>query len=85
MILFKAMMTNARNMSSPQASKGTPGEEKKIRIEDGTTVKVKTAPSHEGIRPEYHCETCNISFPSELDLEEHRKVDHAKKKANTEA
>lgn len=79
------MMTNARNMSSPQSSKGTQEEEKKIRIEDGTTIKVKTAPSHAGIRPEYHCETCNISFPSELDLEQHRKVDHANKKANIEA
>jgi len=28
-------------------------------------------------RPHYHCEKCDKDFPSMLDLEEHRKIDHA--------
>jgi hypothetical protein len=54
------------------------GREKKLQIEDGTAIKVKT-PLHARTRPVYNCKLCNVSFPSQLDLEEHRKVDHAKK------
>ena len=28
-------------------------------------------------RPKYYCEKCDKNFPSMLDLEEHRKIDHA--------
>ena len=52
--------------------------ENKLIIEDGTSIKVKSAP-HVRTRPIYNCKLCNVSFPSQLDLEEHRKVDHAKK------
>jgi hypothetical protein len=52
-------------------------EEQKIKV-DGTEVKVKTPPPRK-VRPVYYCETCDISFPSQLDLEEHRKIDHTKK------
>jgi hypothetical protein len=53
-------------------------QEKKIKV-DGTEVKVKTPPRK--VRPVYHCQTCDRSFPSQLDLEEHRKIDHGKKTA----
>ena len=53
--------------------------EKKIKV-DGTEVKVKTPPPRK-VRPVYHCQTCDRSFPSQLDLEEHRKIDHGKKTA----
>jgi C2H2-type zinc finger len=52
-------------------------EEQKIKI-DGTEVKVKT-PLPRKVRPVYYCQTCDKSFPSQLDLEEHRKIDHIKK------
>ena len=50
---------------------------KKIKV-DGTEVKVKTPPPRK-VRPVYHCQTCDRSFPSQLDLEEHMKIDHGKK------
>jgi hypothetical protein len=54
-------------------------QEKEQQIEvDGTEVKVKTPPPSK-TRPVYHCQACDMSFPSQLDLEEHRKIDHGKK------
>jgi hypothetical protein len=52
-------------------------KEKKIKV-DGTEVKVKTPPPRK-VRPVYYCQTCDRSFPSQLDLEEHMKIDHGKK------
>jgi Zinc finger, C2H2 type len=52
---------------------------KKIKV-DGIEVKVKTPP-HRKVRPVYYCQTCDRSFPSQLDLEEHMKIDHGKKTA----
>ena len=52
-------------------------EELKIKV-DGTEVKVKTPPPRK-VRPVYYCQECDKSFPSQLDLEEHRKIDHGKK------
>ena len=52
-------------------------QEKKIKV-DGTEVKVKTPPPRK-VRPVYHCQTCDRSFPSQLDLEEHMKIDHGKR------
>jgi hypothetical protein len=49
---------------------------KKIKV-DGIEVKVKTPPPRK-VRPVYNCQTCDKSFPSQLDLEEHMKVDHGK-------
>jgi protein tyrosine phosphatase len=49
---------------------------KKIKV-DGLEVKVKTPPPRK-VRPVYYCQTCDKSFPSQLDLEEHMKVDHGK-------
>jgi Zinc-finger of C2H2 type len=49
-------------------------QEKKIKV-DGMEVKVKTPPPRK-VRPVYYCQTCDISFPSQLDLEEHKKIDH---------
>jgi hypothetical protein len=51
-------------------------KEKKIKV-DGLEVKVKTPPSRK-VRPVYYCPTCEKSFPSQLDLEEHMKIDHGK-------
>jgi hypothetical protein len=50
---------------------------KKIKV-DGTEVKVKTPPPRK-VRPVYYCQTCDRSFPSQLDLQEHMKIDHSKK------
>jgi hypothetical protein len=47
---------------------------KKIKV-DGLEVKVKTPPPRK-VRPVYYCQTCDKSFPSQLDLEEHKKIDH---------
>jgi hypothetical protein len=47
---------------------------KKIKV-DGTEVKVKTPPPQKA-RPVYYCQICDTSFPSQLDLEEHKKIDH---------
>jgi hypothetical protein len=52
---------------------------KKIKV-DGAEVKVKTPPPRK-VRPVYYCQTCDRSFSSQLDLEEHMKIDHDKKKA----
>jgi hypothetical protein len=49
-------------------------QEKKIKV-DGMEVKVKTPPPRK-VRPAYYCKTCDRSFPSQLDLEEHKKIDH---------
>ena len=49
---------------------------KKIKV-DGIEVKVKTPPPRK-VRPVYYCQTCDKSFPSQLDLEEHMKVDHSR-------
>jgi hypothetical protein len=46
----------------------------KIKV-DGMEVKVKTPPPRK-VRPVYYCQTCDTSFPSQLDLEEHNKLDH---------
>jgi hypothetical protein len=46
----------------------------KIKV-DGTEVNVKTPPPSK-VRPVYYCETCDVSFPSQLDLDEHMKIDH---------
>ncbi|MDQ3854066.1 MAG: C2H2-type zinc finger protein [Thermoproteota archaeon] len=48
---------------------------KKIKV-DGTEVKVKTPPPPQKARPVYYCQTCDKSFSSQLDLEEHMKIDH---------
>jgi hypothetical protein len=54
------------------------GEEKKVKIDDNTIIKVKTThPSR--VRPDYTCKSCAIAFPSQLDLEEHIKIHHSKK------
>jgi len=45
---------------------------------NGTEVKIKT-PRSSKVRPVYSCHDCNMSFPSQLDLEEHHKIDHSKK------
>ena len=54
----------------------TDESEKKMVIDD-TEIKIKNPPEKES-RPEYRCERCDVSFPSQLDLSEHQKVDHAK-------
>ncbi len=46
---------------------------KKIKV-DGIEVKVKTPPPRK-VRPVYYCQT-DKSFPSQLDLVEHKKIDH---------
>jgi hypothetical protein len=46
----------------------------KVKV-DGMEVKVKTPPPNK-VRPVYYCEACDTSFPSQLDLEEHKKIDH---------
>jgi len=50
------------------------GQGEKIKV-DGTEVKVKTPPPSK-VRPVYYCQTCDVSFPSQLDLDEHIKIDH---------
>jgi hypothetical protein len=57
------------------------GKGKKIKV-DGTEVKVKTPPPRK-VRPVYYCQTCNRSFPSQLDLEEHKKIDHNNSKKDS--
>lgn len=56
-------------------------QEKKIKV-DGTEVKVKTPPPRK-VRPVYYCQTCDVSFPSQLDLEEHKKIDHNNSKKDS--
>jgi hypothetical protein len=55
-------------------------QEKKIKV-DGMEVKVKTPPPRK-VRPVYYCQTCDTSFPSQLDLEEHKKIDHNNNNSN---
>ena len=47
---------------------------KKIKV-DGVEIKVKTPPPRK-VRPAYYCQICDRSFPSQLDLAEHEKIDH---------
>jgi hypothetical protein len=47
---------------------------KKIKV-DGMEIKVKTPPPRK-VRPAYYCQTCDRSFPSQLDLVKHEKIDH---------
>jgi C2H2-type zinc finger len=54
--------------------KGEQGE--KIKVDD-MEVNVKTPPPSK-VRPVYQCQTCDASFPSQLDLDEHMKIDHNK-------
>ncbi len=49
----------------------------KIKV-DEMEVNVKTPPPSK-VRPVYHCQICDTSFPSQLDLEEHMKIDHDNK------
>ncbi len=49
-------------------------QREKIKV-DGTEVNVKTPPPSK-VRPVYQCQTCHLSFPSQLDLDEHMKLDH---------
>ena len=58
-------------------------QEKKIKV-DGMEVKVKTPPPRK-VRPVYYCQTCNTSFPSQLDLDEHIKIDHNNNKKDGDA
>jgi hypothetical protein len=50
---------------------------KEIKV-GGMQVKVKSRPPRKA-RPQYYCQKCDRSFPSQLDLEEHMKIDHSKK------
>ena len=59
-------------MATKQGKKEEQGE--KIKV-DGTEVNVKTPPPGK-VRPVYYCQTCETSFPSQLDLDEHMNIDH---------
>jgi hypothetical protein len=88
--LFGCIYTHATNLEANHAyqlltvSKKNTGKrsERKIKV-DKNEVKVKTPPPSI-VRPEYSCMDCNMSFPSELDLIEHKKIDHNKKGNITE-
>jgi hypothetical protein len=56
-------------------------KEKKIKVDDAE-VKVKTPPPRK-VRPVYYCQTCDRSFPSQLDLVEHKKIDHNNSKKDS--
>jgi Zinc-finger double-stranded RNA-binding len=60
-----------KNMATKQEKEE---QGKKIKV-DGTEIKVKTPPPRK-VRPVYYCQTCDRSFPSHLDLVEHKKIDH---------
>ena len=47
---------------------------KKIKVDD-TEIKVKSLPSRK-VRPVYYCQAYDASFPSQLDLDEHKEIDH---------
>jgi hypothetical protein len=49
---------------------------KRIEVDD-TEIMIKGEPTVRS-RPEYRCTRCEISFPSQLDLSEHEKIDHAR-------
>ena len=59
-------------MTAKQEKEEEQGE--KIKV-DGTEVSVKTPPPGK-VRPVYQCPTCETSFPSQLDLDQHMKIDH---------
>jgi Zinc-finger of C2H2 type len=59
-------------MPTKQQEGGQQGE--KIKV-DNMEVNVKTPPPSK-VRPIYYCQTCDTSFPSQLDLDEHVKIDH---------
>jgi DNA replicative helicase MCM subunit Mcm2 (Cdc46/Mcm family) len=59
-------------MAAKHGKKEEQGE--KIKV-DGTVINVKTPPPSK-VRPVYYCQTCETSFPSQLDLDEHMKIDH---------
>jgi hypothetical protein len=63
-----------KNMATKQEREG---QGKKIKV-DGTEIKVKSPPPRK-VRPVYYCQRCDRSFPSQLDLEEHMKIDYSKK------
>ena len=58
-------------------------QEEKVKV-GGMEVKVKTPPPSK-VRPVYYCQTCNTSFPSQLDLDEHIKIDHNNSKKDNVA
>jgi len=58
-------------------------QEEKVEV-GGMEVKVKTPPPSK-VRPVYYCQTCNTSFPSQLDLDEHIKIDHNNSKKDNVA
>ena len=49
---------------------------KKIEVDD-TEITIRSDPVDKS-RPEYRCARCEITFPSQLDLSEHEKIDHAR-------
>ncbi len=59
-------------MTIKQGKEEEQGE--KIKV-DGMEVNIKTSPPSK-VRPVYYCQTCDTSFPSQLDLDEHKKIDH---------
>ena len=59
-------------MPTKQLKEEEQGERIKV---DGMDIKVKTPPPRK-VRPVYYWQTCGISFPSQLDLDEHLKIDH---------
>jgi len=63
----------ATNEMAPKQRKEE-DEGEKIKV-TGTEVNVKTPPPSK-VRPVYYCQACETSFPSQLDLDEHIKIDH---------
>jgi hypothetical protein len=61
-------------MTAKQKKEKEEEQGEKVKV-DGMEVKVKTPPPSKA-RPAYYCQTCDRSFPSQLDLEEHKKIDH---------
>jgi hypothetical protein len=59
-------------MTTKQGKEEEQGEKMKV---DSMEVNVKTPPPGK-VRPVYYCKTCDTSFPSQLDLDEHKKIDH---------
>lgn len=62
-----------QEMKMPKKQEGGQQGEK-IKV-DNMEVNVKT-PLPSKVRPIYYCQTCDTSFPSQLDLDEHVKIDH---------
>jgi C2H2-type zinc finger protein len=54
-------------------------QERKVKVNGGTIIKVKGTPEAGRERPKYYCDSCKTSFSSQLDLEQHKKIDHSKK------